>query len=164
MASRYDPAPAEVAELAQRLIANRHRPLIDAGVTITYLFAHNPDGPAVQHNGYPAAATVQRTTAKARAAGHADAIITIDGDQWPAWSDEKRAALLEHELYHLEVQYDDGGALKLDKAGRPALKLRKHDIVIGGFSQVIEWHGKEAVEAQQIYDARQYVQDFFAWG
>lgn len=165
MATTYSEAPGEVREAAEALIEKRHHDLSDAGVTITYLFAANPDGDAVTHAGYKAAAVMKKTKLADRVAGLADAVLTIDAAWWHDHTERERAALLDHELFHLEVCRDDAGAVKRDDAGRPKLKLRKHDIVIGGFSQVIAWHKEAAVEAQQVHAASEYIQGLFpGWG
>lgn len=49
-----------------------------------------------------------------------DAAIWVRGYFWDQFDEMSRRALLVHELLHLDVSYDDGGAVKL--------AIRKHDL------------------------------------
>jgi Putative phage metallopeptidase len=113
--------------------------------------------------GYPAAAMVKITPLRDRALGVADAVIVVDARWWADHPDElERRALIDHELTHLEVCSDPAGRVTIDgdgelvgkpvsdDRGRPKLRIRKHDFVIGGFIEVARRHKQRAVEVQQV--------------
>ena len=155
----YDTSSKDVEKLAAALRTKSHQHLDVAKVAIGYLFAYapkdkkgDPKGPAIKNHGYPAAALVKVTSHKDRVAGLPDAVIILDGDQWPEWSEERRGAVLDHELEHLKLKTDREGAVRSDDNGRPLLKVKPHDFQVGGFSAVIDRHGEQAVEAQALQD------------
>lgn len=156
MPTIYTKADDEAVDLIKSVMKKHHKKLHEAGVTIDAVFAcaetdedGNPKGNPVKLAGYVCAATIQRANLKQRALGHADAIITIDGDQWNDFSNEEREALIDHELTHMVPQWEDG-KLVTDDLGRPKLKTRLHDWQLGGFAEVVERHGQAALECQMI--------------
>lgn len=160
MSTYYVVAPDEVMAIAESVIREHHNTLNKAGLTIGYLFAHadkdeegNPKGPSIQHNGYAVAAVVRIVNLRDRVAGLPDVMIVIDGDQWPEWSAERRRAILDHELTHIRLTD------KTDDADRPKVKLRKHDIMIGGFYEVIERHKEAAVELELLSEAGKQIRE-----
>ena len=153
---RYEKAPAEVGLIVERMCDKYHPQLRDAGVTMTYLMAfpltdENGDskGPALKHQGYPAAAVVKIIGLKERTDGRADAEIVIDGENWPTLSEAERDALIDHELEHLELKYDKDGLLVRDDLSRPKLIIRKHDFQAGWFDSIVRRHGRAAPEVIQ---------------
>lgn len=70
-----------------------------------------------------------------------DFVIVLNRDIWvePDWTDEKKLAILDHELCHAAVCLDDEGEVIYTERGRPAYRIRKHDIE--EFREVIERHG-----------------------
>ncbi len=61
--------------------------------------------------------------------------------------------------------FDKDGKLKRDDAGRPRIKLRKHDFELGGFFDVVERHKTSAPESQSYIDLhRKMSQMTFPWG
>lgn len=150
MATTYVECPIEVPTLAKTLMRQFHQELIEADATIKFLFARNPDGPAIMHNGYPAFASVKINSLIDRVAGLADATILIDESRWNDAAEEERESVLDHELQHLECKRNDVGALVYDDANRPKLKIRKHDWHGGGFHAIAKRHGIAAIEVQQI--------------
>lgn len=85
---------------------------------------------------------------KDRAAGRADAELLLDGDRWPTFADEEQAAIIDHELTHLELCIGDDG-LRRDDLDRPKLRVRKHDHQFGWFDAVARRHGEDSIEWQQ---------------
>lgn len=155
------------------VLEQHHRSLKEAGLTLTVLIASGPRdangdvcGPALTSNGYPAMATIKATSLKERAVvGTADALLTLDGDRIDELSEAQFTALIDHELYHLSLVTDKDGAIVRDDLGRPKLKMRKHDIVVGGFSYIVEKHKQNALEAMQVEAAyKTYVQPAFNFG
>lgn len=132
-----------------------HDDLGKAGVTVSVLTAHADEADlekgksALRHHGYPAAALVRVNSHKDRVEGKADATILVDGDQWPDWPAERRLAILDHELTHLELVMKDG-AVQRDDCGRPRLRLRKHDFELGGFEAVAERHKRAEIQVEAL--------------
>lgn len=126
-----------------------HGHLIRAGVTVGVLTAHaptddegNPKGAALKLHGVRCAATIKVTTQEQRVKGFEDAIIKVDGDRWDTFSPERQEAIIDHELTHLNPTGDT------DDCGRPKIKTRSHDVDLGGFTAIVERHGRNAVEAE----------------
>ncbi len=147
-----------VGPYADAMIERYHPQLRDAGVTLTYLFAHattdkngDPTGPAIKFGGYAALATIKIIGAKERADGRADAEMTIDGDRWQELTEGRKYALVDHELEHLELKYDKDGNVVRDDMNRPKLVIRKHDHQFGWFDAIVRRHGRSACEFEQ-YD------------
>ena len=155
--STYRICEKSVTDLASGLIDEHYPDVEEAKATIRYLFAYGPrdedghaTGPAITHNGYVASGLCRVNSLRDRVAGLMDVTILLNGDEWPDWSSERQLAVLDHEIYHVQVQRDKSGRVKIDEAGRPKIRLRKHDIVIGGFHAIIERHGLDAIEAASL--------------
>ena len=150
-----------------------HKELTEHGVRIAVLLAygrrdadtHELTSPALTHGGYPALGLCRINGLRDRVEGKADATVIFDGDQWPDLPDARQLSLADHELEHLELVKDDDGNVKLDDACRPRLKIRKHDMVVGGFAAIVERHKGEANEAVALVQCQQMLQPMFAeWG
>lgn len=168
MSTIYERCPDEVRFMAAALLCTQpeHKPLVDNKVTIDYLFATaeedvdgNPKGYALKLHGVKSLAICRRNTLKARALGLSDAEICIDKEWWEGANEKEQAALLDHELYHLEVKETEEGVQK-DDLGRPKLNIRKHDYQFGWFNHIAKRHGIHSQErkqaAQLMDDAGQY--------
>jgi hypothetical protein len=59
-----------------------------------------------------------------------DFVIILRPDFWhhPKANDIQRRALLDHELMHAAVKYDDDGEPVTDSRGRTVYRIRKHDL------------------------------------
>lgn len=167
MSLTYDDANRETKEMVDGVMGRWHPILKACEVTIGCLMISkvNKEGekfPALKHNGYPAVATIQVSSLKNRALGMADAVLTIDQATWDELSVAQREAVIDHELYHLQVAATEGaivgigeegemvGEPKSDDLGRPVLKVRLHDWQIGGFTAVVSRHGPESGEVRQV--------------
>jgi hypothetical protein len=156
MATTYEPCDAGVRELADELIRSHFGELKEAGVTVAYLFASNPDGPALTHGGYEAAGIAKINNLKDRVEGKTDATIFVSAEWWQDKSDREREALLFHELYHFEVKRDEkNGRVSRDDINRPKLKIRKHDFQVGGFHRVAQEYGMDGAEVQAVAQVNQ---------
>lgn len=152
MAALLSPADSEAVELLREVLQEHHPDLVEAGVTINLLFANakagadgEVKGPALKLHGYPCLATVKINSLKDRIEGKKDATIELDGDVWHEHAEARKKAI------HLVVAREKDGSVKLDDAGRPKLKMRLHDMVVGGFTEVLERHGQEhAGEADHV--------------
>ena len=157
---RYEKAKRDVISMVQDVMDQFHGDLTEAKVTINVLMAHGEwddtgefyKAPIKRH-GVRCAAQVKINSLAQRAEGMADATITIDGDSWEDMEDQTRVALVDHELEHLEVQYDPEAMTrtpKSDDQGRPKLKMRRHDFEVWGFDKIIARHGMAALEAKAV--------------
>lgn len=133
-----------------------HRPLVEAEVRVGMLHAFgtkNEDGeltsPAITHNGCKCAGLAKIVNLRDRALGMPDVLVLVDGDRWPKWDEARRRALIDHELYHFEIQRDREGNAKADDLGRPKIKIRPHDFEVGWFRDVAERHGAASFEVEQ---------------
>ena len=152
----YEKAPREVVEAVDAVIEEYHPDLKDAGVTIQVLFAHlyNKDGdaePAMRTRGQMVLAKIAITNLQDRTRGIPDAKLIIDREYgWQRLSESRRAALIDHELTHLNLTLDSDGVVKTDDRGRPKLHTRHHDWELTGFEEVVERHGEAALEISQM--------------
>lgn len=146
----YSSATTETAKILARLREKFHAHLDAAGVTIDALFvaSDNPEKHPLNLHGYPCDAIVRIIGLKDRAAGRADAEIVIAHNSWLTSSPAEREALLDHELTHL-LLFDKDGAPQTDTAGRPRLKMKKHDREFGWFDVIAKRHGPASGEVQQ---------------
>ena len=146
-----------------------HSELIDAQVELDVLWCYSGKFrllPALTHQGYSAAALIRITSLRERANGAGDAQLILDEIIWKDSTQAQRSAIFDHELEHLQISRDRLGGLKTDALGRPKLKLKKHDIVVGGFSSIIHRHKHQAIEAtaiKQAVESARAVQLRFAW-
>lgn len=167
MGITYDSAPSEIHRLVKEVAAEHHSELVVAGVTVDCIMAYGPkdkdghtSGPAIKVGGYQAAACIRKTSLRDRAFGNADAQLIIDGDRWDDHSTKRQAALIDHELQHLEVcwevwpdpKVEGSGIPTRDDLGRPKLAIRLHDMVAGGFIETVKRYGRASLDAQHIRD------------
>ena len=152
-------APDTIEKMAVEVLCkyDNYQLLLDAKVRIGYLVAYAPTddagapkGPAIKVHGQAAWACVTVNPLPQRALGGPDAVITIDAAWWTKEdrTDEQRMALLDHELYHLELTLD-GEAAVLDTCKRPKLSLKQHDVQFGWFREVALRNGKDSAECMQ---------------
>jgi hypothetical protein len=169
----YRTAPQGDVDLLDQVLQQYHAELADAGVTIGLLHAHarrdeksgEPLGPALKLHGYPCAAVVKINSHQDRVEGKPDATVKLDADTWNDRPHEEKVAILDHELEHLVLVKDKEGAIEIDDACRPKLKMRLHDMNIGGFEAIVDRHKTAALEAQAYIDLhRQMSQKTFPWG
>lgn len=156
MAKVYKKAGKDVNDVVRELIEAYHIDLMTYEVNVAVLFVSSgtdedgePKGNALTKHGHPCAALCRIADARMRTIGGVDAIIEVDAHRWDELSTESCDALLDHELTHLEVKQCDGLPLRHDD-GRPILKTRKDDWCLTGFHEVIERHGKHALEAMSL--------------
>ena len=95
-------------------------------------------------------ATIKINSYRDRVEGKADVTITIDGHHWDELSDAELAAVLDHELTHLELVIEEDGSVSRDDIDRPKLRMRKHDFQIGGFNEVAKRHKADSLEVQAV--------------
>lgn len=105
----------------EKIIRNHFPELCEATVTVTLMFAANPDGPAVKHHGCPCVAKIKVNDLADRAEGKADVTITVDA-----------------EIY-------DGKT-----GGRPKLGTIPDSYTINGFWECAERYGVDSPEYASI--------------
>lgn len=156
--STYQKASQDIYDFASDIIGKYecHHPLRDAKVKIDLINAYgdrdddnNLIGDALKKNGIRAYGIAKLVSLKDRAMGRGDAEILIDNDYWELASEETRAALLDHEINHIQLKLDTKGEVLRDDLGRPKLKLRKHDVEFGWFNAVAQRHGVHSIERMQ---------------
>jgi hypothetical protein len=152
MATTYEKCDEVVNRRVRRLIQKHYPDLQECEARIDCLFARNGDGPAVKLHGYACLAVVRKTSLKQRVLGLGDAEIVIDEKAYEDLTETQRDALLDHEIYHLEVQKDEHGYPDTDDAGRPKLKLKLHDWELGGFAEIAQRYGSDAPEVKAAQD------------
>lgn len=167
MPKLYKKATSEIVELVHEVKRLYHGDLLAEDVTIGVLTVEDSESPdpVLKHHGYPAAAIVKVVPYKERVKGTEDAELVIDLPTWDGLTEPERAAMIDHELHHLEVQKEaESDITKRDNADRPKLRLRVHDFEIGGFDVVVRRHGRYALEAQATAKAYQQLRQLtFDW-
>jgi len=146
----YNPAPKDVRERVERLIRRYHPHLEKNEVRFDLLFVEG-DEPALTCRGCRAFAVVRVVGARERAKGAGDAEIVIDYRKFLAMPEPTQDAVLDHELYHVEMKTDVSGLLRFDAHHRPKLKLRKHDREFGWFDEMVRRHGNNSIESLQAH-------------
>jgi hypothetical protein len=162
----YDQAPDEVRERVTVLMKRFHPDLEFVQLRVDLLMASTDaeDAHAVTLGGYPCLAVVKIVGPKERAKGCGDAEIVIDRDAYEAMTEKQRDALLDHELYHLEITRDKLGRPKRDDHQRPKLKMRKHDFQFGWFAEIARRHQENSFEVKQARAfAEEHSQLFFGF-
>lgn len=171
--AKYEKATKELKEFATSILAEfeTHKPVVEAKVAIEFLFAFGErndkdelTSDAISKGGYRIFGLCRKTSEKERVAGRADVEITIDHDWWDKADEAQQKALLDHELHHIEVVIDEDGKVIRDGAGRPKIRLRKHDVEVGWFKIIAERNTSfslEVTQARAIFD--QHGQAFFPW-
>lgn len=151
MPTIYEKCDGETPQMKMiaAMMEKYHIELANAGVTVECLLASNDRGDAVKLHGLPCFATIKVMSYKDRVAGTADARMVIDLDKWSDLHADERAALVDHELEHLEVVLDKKtNKLKTDDIGRPRLKCKPHDYEQGGFYSIVRRHKDASIEVK----------------
>lgn len=162
MPTTFERAPKAIEAMVQHALEKYHPELHKEGVTIDCMIARGIDKDemdchALKRGGYAIDAKTQVTSLVDRARGIADAKLTIDSFDWNRMSDKRKAALIDHELEHLDLVaikptkkngFEEGW--KRDDLGRPKLRIRPHDWELTGFKDVVERHGENSHEAAQF--------------
>lgn len=147
----YRPA-SEVARIATDLIAKHHEHLGDVEAEMQFVFRDKASkkggrvvlGAARKVSGLNAwLATDQDEAYDEDAPGFF--VIEIAEDEWQRLSDKQRVALVDHELSHCVIEWDDDGV--------PTLKIRSHDLE--EFTTIVKRHGLWKEDLQWFGEAVQ---------
>lgn len=147
MPTTYEKAGKDVLGLIEQVMKRHHGKLYGLGVKIGCLMAQNADDVPVKVNGYPCLAKVKIVGLKDRAHGMADAEIIVDAKEWDDLQPASQAAVIDHELTHLEPK-EKAGKPQTDDLGRPKLKMKLHDWQLGGFESIAKRYAADAIEVQ----------------
>lgn len=151
MSVTYAKADKGILKAALVVMQRNHEDLAKAGVKLEILMASNSKAePSLKLHGYPAAGIVGVIDPKSRVLGLGDALIRIATEVWTRLDHKSQEALLDHELRHLDVQFDDDGKVKTDYAGRPVLGMRHHDWHLSGFAETVRLYGAAALDAIEM--------------
>lgn len=148
MGKKYWIAGENVQAACRETMEQFHPDLAALGVNVLCVFARAEDKKgfpvsAVKLRGRACYATIRAVSDEDRAAGMPDAVMTIDESLWKTLSTERQAALLDHELTHIELA---GG----ESSAGVSLAMRKHDWELSGFFDVVKRHGKDAIELVEL--------------
>lgn len=138
-----------VYNVMNELIEAHHSDLKDARIAMAWCTSWRPD-----RDGHCILGKCVKSSDLNREMAPFDFVILLFK---PWWYDEKttkeqRAALVDHELCHAAVQFDDRtGEPVYDERGRKTYRIRKHDIE--EFSQVVDRHGCWTRDIEFFYAA-----------
>lgn len=152
----------ELDEMIAKLIEEKayHRDLSVTGATVQALFYHCET--PLMLRGVQCYAYVSIVGAKERALGLMDATIVVDFERWKDMPDDRRIALIDHELYHLQVKKLKDGSNATDDMNRPKMCMRPHDIEVGWFVEIAKEHREASIEVMQATGmAANYKQELF---
>ena len=162
MAKLKDIASDQIHEMAYKVMEQYHPELHEAEVKVSIFMVTAVDkfGSSMKHadaimvRGIPALAVVKKATTREMKLGSGDFIIEIDSWKWNDELDEQeRISLLDHEITHINLKYDNKSGLPLATLdGRPELVIKKHDVQVGVFLEVIARHKKKSVDYQNVYN------------
>lgn len=167
MGTTYERASNAITALVEKTLEAYHPELLKQRVTVDVSIVrrtkgkHEEEVHALLLSGYPIDAKIAVTSLADRARGIADAKLVIDALAWGHATDRQRAALVDHELEHLDIVhrkpskkngYDSSP--RRDDLGRPMLKLRAHDWQLVGFRDVALRHKEHSHEALQFANFR----------
>lgn len=154
----------ELDAMIAKLIEEKpyHKDLHVTGATVQVLFYHGGDIAPLTHRGVTCFACIELVPLKYRTLGLLDATIIIDWEQWKTMDELRQIALVDHELYHLQIKKLKDGSNATDDLGRPKMFMRPHDIEIGWFVEIAKEHKEASIEVMQATSmATTYRQQLF---
>lgn len=163
MAITYWLGDSQVQAYIKKVVSTWHQMFDTAEVKFGVIMcaSDKDETPALKHGGYPALATIKVVPLKDRISKNYDAEIMIDAGFWETTTEERRLALIDHELCHLRLKEPKAGqanvkevgdlSILFDDIGRPVLKLVGGDWNVGdGFEEVVRRHGNVAIEVSSV--------------
>lgn len=149
---------APMYALLEELVDAYHRDLQQARIALAWCLSWKPDV-----DGRVTLGKCKRAGDLDRELAAFDVIILLQRSFWqdPLTTDLQRRALVDHELCHASVKYDNDGEPAVDERGRIVYRTRKHDLE--EFSEIADRYGcwKRDLEhfARAIDRARQKADD-----
>ena len=152
MATIFSVADDEIQGRLRQVLGRHHPLLVKYDVAVLAIGAENYKTDALTSGGFPCTATARVVPDRDHCTKRHQAEITIDLMRWATLTPSQKDALLDHELCHIDLDYDDdSGKPKRDSLRRVRVKLRKADFQPSdGFLEVIERHGKDAPEWRSL--------------
>ena len=124
-------------------------------------------GPALKVLGSPCMAAIKLVSIKDRVHKKVDVEILLSEQEWGKVNEKVQLATLDHAVSHLEILRDKNGAAKTDDDGVTQLRIKKHDVLIGLFHDVVDRHGQSAVELDALQSVVHILwekdQGYFPW-
>lgn len=153
MPKTYRKSSTLIRGLMEEVVEQFHPHLKDHSAIIDLIDAYDTGGgPAVLHHGLPAYAVIRTVPLKDRTMGRGDAEITFDGFMVGNLNEDAQRALIDHELYHLEIKRNKDGQVKFDDLGRVEFKIRAHDREFGWFDNIARRWGRYSMEVRQAME------------
>ena len=163
MSITYWKADVAIEAVVSTVIAKWHQDLQKAEVKIGIIMCSSDkeEVPALKHGGYPALATIKIVPLKDRISKNYDAEMMIDARFWADSTEERRVALVDHELCHVRLKEPSKGqenvktigelSIVYDDINRPLIRTVPGDWNIGdGFEEVVKRHGLVAHEVTSV--------------
>lgn len=122
--------------LLEELVEKHHEELVGARIALAWCTSWRPDV-----DGRVVLGKCKKASDLDRELAAFDFVVLLSRSFWrdERVTDAQRKALLDHELCHAAVKYDDKGEPVEDERGRRVYRVRKHDIE--EFTQIVERHG-----------------------
>jgi len=129
------PAEHPAYPLLRELVAAHHAHLAEAKIALAWRLGAKPD-----KDGRVVLGLCKKASDLDRELKDLDFVIVLNAEHWDKFSDAQRAALLDHELCHAQVELDEAsGEPRTDARGRTVYRVRGHDLE--EFREVVERHG-----------------------
>ena len=128
-------AGIEMYPILDELVADFHDDLYRARIVCAWCTSWKPDP-----EGHVTIGKCKRASDLDRELANYDFVILLSQFFWTTANAKQRRALLDHELCHAAVKYDDAsGDPAQDARGRTIYRTRKHDIE--EFQEIVARHG-----------------------
>lgn len=134
--------------LLQKMRAAHHPDTSSASIALAWMLETKCDA-----DGRLVLGKCVRTTDLQREFAAYDFVILLNKEVWESYefTEDKKCALLDHELMHAAEAVDSEGSAKWDSKGRRVWRIRKHDIE--EFHDVVRRHGCYKRDLQQFAEA-----------
>jgi hypothetical protein len=138
----------ELYELMDELVRQHHEDLCDANIAIAWRFGWKADP-----DGRLTLGQMKRASDLDRQLHGHDFVILLNYEAWSAaeFTKAQKLALLDHELCHGRIAYDEDLEPKRDEADNLVYRTRKHDLE--EFVEVVERHGLWRHDLQRFAEA-----------
>lgn len=171
MSKNYIVANAEDVEMMKGIMDSTYPELVSNNVNVALFYVTKvnkagevQDEPCLKKDGVTCAGKISLISDLNRMTDTTDAKIVLDYGIWQKLSLEEKKALLDHELHHLHIVKDPktGEVLTISEdSTRIKLKMKKHDVVMWGFHEIIERHGFGSHELQILYGIASRYKEYF---
>lgn len=137
-------------QLLEKIVHEHHSALRDARIALAWCTSWKPDV-----DGRVTLGKCKKASDLDRELMAFDFVILLRRSFWrdSEVSDAQRLALLDHELCHAAVKYDQHGEPEEDDRGRIVYRIRKHDIE--EFADIVERHGLYKRDLERFFQALQ---------